>query len=159
MNMKTKLSIIIFISLMLSIIPLPQIFNIMKPNFILLLVLYIQFYLPKYFNLLFVFFLSLMQDVLMATVIGEHAFALLLTTWFISSRTRRFICFPQSQQMMVMLLLSAIYQSALVLIEMFLGNNYQLMNFIGSIVTTTLMWSCFKMFLDKFLIKNHPLRN
>lgn len=159
MSARVKLSFLIFITLMLSIIPLPVLFNAIKPNFVLLLILYVQFYLPRYFNLLLVLFISLMLDVLMASVIGEHAFALLLTTWFISNKTRRFVCFPQSQQTMLIFLLTLIYQSAIYSVEMFLGNNCTAIDFIGGIIATSLCWMWAKLIFERLFIKEYSLRS
>lgn len=150
MNLKMRLAVAIFIALVLTILPMPVLFHGCKPAYLLLVVFYLQFYLPKYFNLIFIYFLSFLLDVLLATIIGEHALALFLTTWFAADRTRRFVFFPISQQILMIFLLSTIYQLTIFMIDSFLGNNYQFINLIGNVFLTTLLWPWFKILADSF---------
>lgn len=150
MNLKLRVATAIFISLILTIMPLGFLPNGCKPGYLLLVVLYIQFYLPQYFSLVLIYFLSFLLDVLLATVIGEHALALFLTTWLVANRTRRFVFFPISQQLLTIFLLCSIYQFSLFIVDAFLGNDFKFLNLTINIVCTTLLWPLLKMLADSF---------
>ncbi len=121
MSLNLRLSAALVVVFILSILPLPDLIMGFRPPFILLLVLYIQFFLPQYFNITVLFLIGLCLDVLLSTVIGEHAFALLMTTWFAAGKIRRFMFFSMIQQMMLILTCCLIYQWIIFLVDAFLG--------------------------------------
>lgn len=89
-NLRVRLCLGFIVALLLSILPMPELISAFRPPWILLLVLYIEYFLPGNFRLTTLLFVGLLLDVLLATVIGEHSFALLLVTWIASSKSRRF---------------------------------------------------------------------
>jgi rod shape-determining protein MreD len=124
----------------LSIIPLPDILMAFRPPWLLLLILYIQFFLPQYFIVTLLVFLGVCLDVLLSTVIGEHAFALILTTWIASGKVRRFHFLAMIQQLGFIALLCFVYQSILFLTDAFLGYNYQLCMVVGPVLGSLFLW-------------------
>ena len=143
-----RLFCVLILVLVLSIIPLPDIMIGIRPPWILLFVLYIQFFLPNYFNLISLFLLGLSLDVLLSTVIGEHVFALLLTTWFAAGRARRFRFFSMGQQMILVALFCFIYQFILFLIDSFLGYNNALLRVAGTTLLSLFLWPWVMIVLD-----------
>src|SRR4029079_7441140 len=97
-NLRIKLLLGFIVALILSILPMPSLISAFRPPWVLLLVLYIEYFLPGNFKLTSLLFVGLLMDVLLSTVIGEHSFALLLVTWIASSRSRRFQFFSMMQQ-------------------------------------------------------------
>src|SRR5438552_12980666 len=96
-KMSTKVMIGFVFALLLTILPMPGIFQGIRPIWVLLLLFYLQFYLPDFFNLLLLFVLGLLLDIILATVIGEHILALTLVTWISSGKARRFYFFSTGQ--------------------------------------------------------------
>lgn len=88
--MNFRIFLTLLSTLILTIIPMPELLLGIRPPWVLLFVLYIQFFLPGYFNLISLFLLGLCMDVLLATTIGEHAFTLMLTTWVSSGKSSAF---------------------------------------------------------------------
>ena len=109
MNIRLLLSLMLAFGL--SILPLPDILSDFRPPWLLLFVLYIQFFQPNYFSVTLLVFIGVCLDVLLSTVIGEHAFALVLTTWVASGKVRRFNFFAVAQQMALVGLCCFVYQS------------------------------------------------
>jgi rod shape-determining protein MreD len=140
MTLNIRLFLALIIALTLTILPLPDVMMGIKPLWVLMLVLYVQFFLPHYFNITLLFFLGLCLDVLLSTVIGEHAFALLLTTWFAAGKARRFNFFAMLQQMMLVALYCLIYQLIVFLIDAFLGYNNGLWIVVGTVSLSTFFW-------------------
>ena len=123
-----------------------------RPPVILLLVLYIQYFLPQYFNTTALLLIGLCMDVLLSTVIGEHAFALLLTTWIASGKARRFAFFSMGQQIMLISILCFIYQLSIFLIDAFLGYHNGTWGMAGAALLSMLAWPWIRIFADSALL-------
>ena len=114
-------------------------------------VLYVQFYLPHYFRVSWVFLLGLALDVLLVSVFGEHAFALVLTTSLAANKMRRFSFFSMTQQMILIALFCMVYELVIVLIDSFLGYNNQVIFAAGTLVITMIFWPWAKLLADTLL--------
>lgn len=113
-------------ALALSILPLPDFISGCRPPWVLLLVLYIEYFIPGKFNLTSLLIVGLVLDVLLSSVIGEHSFALLLITWIASSKSRRFQFFSMMQQIFLIGFCCLLYQLVIAFIDALLGFNYSL---------------------------------
>lgn len=152
MNLLPMRLILIFtVSLILTILPLPGLLSYFKPTWELLFLLYMQFYLPHYFHVLLLFFIGLLLDALLATVIGEHAFALILVGWIASTKSRRFYFFSISQQMALIGLLTFTYQAAILLIDGFLGFSIYPWSLLTNTVVNILLWPWIRLLGDEAL--------
>ena len=141
----------VFLTLSLTIIPIPDALAVFRPPWVLMFVLYVQFYMPRYFRVTWVFLLGLSLDVLLVSVFGEHAFALLLTSCLAASKTRRFSFFSIAQQMMLIALFCLAYQLIIVLIEASLGYQTQPLLAVGSVFITMIFWPWMKLLADNTL--------
>lgn len=140
MSLNLRLALVFFMAFILTIIPLPMFIAGIRPPWILLVVLYVQFFFPRYFSVALLFFMGLCLDVLLATVIGEHAFALLMTTWLASGKVRRFGFFSIIQQMVLVAIFCLVYQLIIYFIDAFLGYNNRPWMVIGTALLSTLFW-------------------
>lgn len=140
MKLKIRLFFLLILACMLTILPLPQAIAGFKPPWVLLLILYIQFYLPQYFNPSILLFLGVCLDVLLSTALGEHAFAFILTTWFAAGKVRRFNFFSISQQMMLVGLFCLFYQGIIFLMGAFMGHSNEFFMVVGSAFLGLLFW-------------------
>ena len=134
----------LIIALSLTILPLPQPLSNFRPPWVLLLVLYFEFYLLPSFNILTLLILGLILDVLLASVMGEHAFALILVTWIASQRARRFNYFSMGQQIIFIGFLCLIYQSLIIIIEAFQGHPISFIS-IGGVMISSILWPWIKL--------------
>ena len=144
--------LILIAALALTILPIPDFLNVARPPWVFFLILYIQFYLSAHFNLTFLFFLGLCMDVLLATVIGSHTFALLLTAWIALGRVRRFEFFSSTQQLVMVGMLCFVYQLSIILIDAFLGFHYTWFTPLISAFMSMILWPWFKLFADCTLL-------
>ncbi|MCR9192706.1 MAG: rod shape-determining protein MreD [Gammaproteobacteria bacterium] len=124
----------------LSILPLPPVINASRPAWLLLLFLYLQTYMPRYFHVLSVLFFGLCLDVLLATTMGEHAFALVMTTWLMVGRTQRFMFFSIIHQTLVVGLACGCYALILFVADASFGHVSSLLPVLGVAVTSMLCW-------------------
>lgn len=149
----TRLLVAILLSLVLTIIPLPEVMTQFRPPWVLLMILYIQFWLPDYFRVIWIFLLGLCLDTLLATTIGEHSFALLLTLWLAASKTRRFHFFSTIQQMILVFGFCLIYECILYLIDASFHYNNGVLFIAVSAFTGMLFWPWLKLIADNLFIK------
>jgi rod shape-determining protein MreD len=153
LNMKLVLTLILF--LVLTIIPLPSYISLLRPTWILLLVLYVECCLPAYFRVVWVLLLGLCLDVLCSTVMGEHAFALILTTWVATSRSSGFKFYSIVQQMVVILLFCLLYQFIIYLVDAFLGLTGNILYVVLSSFSSVLIWPWLRfLFSSPLMIEN-----
>lgn len=134
--------------LFLTILPMPSLCQGIKPVWVLLLLFYVQFYLPDYFHLLTLFVLGLLVDILLSTIIGEHILALTLVTWIASTKARRFYCFSISKQVALIAFFCLLYQLILLTIEAFLKLPVNLFGLLGSTLVTAVLWPFFCLILE-----------
>lgn len=150
-KLNVRLFFALFVTLVLTIAPLPELLVGFRPPWLLMFVLYIQFFLPNYFNITVLFILGLCLDALLSTVIGEHAFALLLTTWFAAGKSRRFYFYSMGQQMLLIGKFCLIYQLVIFLIDASLGYHNHLIMVFGTAILSMFFWPWIRVVADNTL--------
>lgn len=154
-NLIPKLVIGFVLALLLTILPMPGIFQGIRPIWVLLLLLYLQFYLPDYFNLWFLFVLGLLLDIILSTVIGEHILALALVTWISSNKARRFYFFSTGQQMALISFFCLLYQLIMLTVNAFLGFPIAPISIVGSTILSAILWLFLRLIADELLLFRH----
>ncbi|QMT60766.1 MULTISPECIES: rod shape-determining protein MreD [unclassified Legionella] len=152
-NLRIRLCLGFIVALLLSILPMPELISAFRPPWVLLLVLYIEYFLPGNFRLTTLLFVGLLLDVLLATVIGEHSFALLLVTWIASSKSRRFQFFSMMQQIFLIGFFCLLYQSIISLTTALLGFNYSLFMPVASALVGMFIWPWIRLLGEDTLLK------
>lgn len=151
-TMTLRLALAFLLALILTILPMPGILLGTRPMWVLMLILYLQFYMPDCFNLFVLFMLGLILDTLLSTVIGEHTLALSLVTWIASSKARRFYFFSIGQQMMLMGFFCFLYQIIILTINAFLGYHVGFAAVIGSTAVSVLFWPWVRLIAEESLL-------
>ncbi|STY29750.1 Rod shape-determining protein MreD [Legionella wadsworthii] len=151
--LRIRLCLGFIIALLLSILPMPELISAFRPPWVLLLVLYIEYFLPGNFKLTTLLLVGLLLDVLLATVIGEHSFALLFVTWIASSKSRRFQFFSMMQQIFLIGFFCLLYQSIISLITALLGFNYSLITPVASALVGMFIWPWIRLLGEDTLLK------
>lgn len=146
-----RLAIAIVLALALTILPLPDLLIGLRPPWVLMLVLYLQFFLPNYFNVIILLLIGLVLDVLLATVLGEHVFALSVVSWIASNKARRFNFFSMWQQMALIGFFCLLYQMLILTMEAFLGYHIAFIMSLGSAVISMLLWPWVRLLADDTL--------
>ncbi|KTC81377.1 rod shape-determining protein MreD [Legionella brunensis] len=146
-----RLFIAIVLALALTILPLPDLLIGLRPPWVLMLVLYLQFFLPNYFNVVILLVIGLALDVLLSTVLGEHAFALSIVSWIASNKARRFNFFSMGQQMALIGFFCLLYQVLILIMEAFLGYHIALLMSIGSAAISMVLWPWVRLLADDTL--------
>lgn len=151
-NLRLRLIAGFIFVLILSILPIPELISSFRPPWVLLLVLYIEYFLPGNFKLTTLLVVGLVLDVLLSTVIGEHSFALLFVTWIATSKSRRFQFFSMMQQIFLIGFFCLLYQSVISLIDAMLGFNYSMLAPFGSALMGMFFWPWIRLLGDDTLL-------
>jgi rod shape-determining protein MreD len=136
---------------MLSILAIPYGLSAFRPPWVLLLLLYIRYFIPSRMGVVSLLWFGLLLDVLLSTVLGEHALALIIVFWLAATRSRRFPLFSLLHQMLTVGFLCFCYQTIIVLINMLLDFNYSLYTPVISAFVGLLFWPSIRVFGELFL--------
>lgn len=150
-SLPLRLFIAALLALALTILPLPELLLGLRPAWVLLFLLYLQLFLPNYFNIIILLILGLALDALLSTVLGEHAFALSLVAWLASSKARRFRLFTIGQQMALIGFFSLLYQLVILILDASLGYYSGFIMVLSSSVTSVLLWPWVRLIADDTL--------
>ncbi len=151
-NLRLRLLVGFIAALILSILPMPELISSLRPPWVLLLVLYIEYFLPGNFKLITLLLVGLTLDVLLSTVIGEHSFALLTVTWIASTKSRRFQFFSMMQQICLIGFFCLLYQSIISFIDALLGFNYSIFIPLASAALGMFFWPWIRLLGEDTLI-------
>ena len=97
------------IGLTLTLIPVPQAFVHFKPNWVLLLLIFLSINLPKQFNLRYAFVFSLIIDVIKGAFLGQHALAMTVIVFITTKYHLQLRIFPKFQLMAIILIFLVLY--------------------------------------------------
>ncbi|MBA3536438.1 MAG: rod shape-determining protein MreD [Tatlockia sp.] len=150
-SLNLRLFVAAILALALTILPLPELLVGLRPPWVLILILYLQFFLPEYFNLVLLIIIGMALDVLLSTVLGEHAFALSIVAWIASTKARRFRLFTMGQQMALIGFFCLLYQMLILIIDASLGYYYGFLMPLGSTLITILLWPWVRLLADESL--------
>lgn len=136
----SKLCLLLLVALSLTIVPLPSIMAKCRPNFVLLIVLYMQCCVPVYFRIAWIFMLGILLDVLTATTIGQHSLAFVITTWVATAKPYNFKYYSILQQTIVIFLYCALYQLLISLVDLFFAINVNIQESLCIVILSVAFW-------------------
>jgi rod shape-determining protein MreD len=158
-DLRLKLLIAFIAVLVLSILPMPELISAFRPPWVLLLVLYIEYFIPGKFHVTTLLLVGLVLDVLLSTVIGEHSFALLLVTWIASTRSRRFQFFSMMQQIVLVGMFCFLYQATISFIDALLSFHYNLFMPVASAILSMFIWPWIRLLGESSLLTRLTYRS
>ena len=126
--------------LSLSILPLPNWAVWLQPEWMVLILLYWVIALPHRIGLSIAWFLGLLLDALNGSVLGAHAFALVLLSYFMIKMHRQMRVFPLVQQAIVIFFIIFSYELILLFISIMLEGVTYVPWFWVPAVMSMLLW-------------------
>lgn len=118
------------VALVLTIVPLPQVINVGRPDWVLLLIIYWSLNAPMLVGLTYAWICGLLIDVLIGSLIGQHALAFVLVATLTHRFQLRMRIFPVVQQAVGVLVMIALYHFLVFWID----------GIVGSTVTSWTRW-------------------
>ena len=127
------------LALMLSIIPLPDWAEILRPDWVALVMIYWAMAMPEKVGVTFAWIFGLLLDVAQGSVLGQHALGLVLITYVVLTQYSRMRVFSLLQQAMVVFLLLFIKQLLVLWVNGMMGltpyfSSYFVPSLIGAVL-------------------------
>ena len=127
-------------AVILTILPLPAWANWFRPLWVLMVLIYWGLALENYRGIGLAFCMGIVLDVLGGTLLGEHAFVLVLSIYLVMRFKRQISMYSLAQQAILLFLLALLYQGIIYLIEGMIGHRIQTLLFWMPLLTTSLFW-------------------
>lgn len=128
------------IAMMLTILPLPNWSIWLRPEWLLLVVVYWCLAIPERMSVGIAWALGLLLDVLEGTLLGQHALALAVVAYFIVKFHPRIRLFPIWQKTVIVFVLSVVYLGLLYWIQGMMGVLPNTWEYWLPAITTALLW-------------------
>jgi len=140
--MRSSLVIIftLVVALLLSVMPMPEPFNLGRPMWLALVLAYWVMALPHRVGLLTAWLAGLATDVLFGQLFGQHALVMTLVVWQLLLLHQRIRRFPLWQQSLVMLPVFGIAQMVLLWINSLSGNRPPTLLFLLPALVSAILW-------------------
>jgi rod shape-determining protein MreD len=119
---RARLLLSALIALILTVVPLPSWADMVRPQFLVLAVLYWSVNAPRTGDIAFGFFAGLMLDIFQGPVLGEHALALALISYIAVREHQRIRSKPVFQQALIVFAALVVYEFVLFAIDGWTGH-------------------------------------
>lgn len=127
-------------ALVLTVVPLPPALGVVRPAWVLLVVAYWNTTLPRQVGITVAWASGLFMDVLLVTVLGEHALALTLVSFCVLKLNGLLRTFPLWQQSLALLPVFILYEFVLFWIDGATGRSVDPLWRWAPVISTTLFW-------------------
>ncbi|HEY0924418.1 MULTISPECIES: rod shape-determining protein MreD [Rheinheimera] len=130
----------LFVALILTVMPMPQLVKLARPDWVLLVLMYWAMALPQRISVGTAFFSGFIVDVLVGTVLGVNALAFSVVIFIVAQHHLKIRNFSVVQQSLLLGLLLALYQLLLFWLSHFLTGVYFMPQYLWPVVTGMLVW-------------------
>jgi rod shape-determining protein MreD len=128
------------VALLLSVLPLPLLLERLRPDFLLLVVIWFGLMAPRTGGLLFAWLAGLALDAFRGVVLGEHALAFVIVAYLTQRFHLRVRMFSLPQQSLFVLSLLWLYQFVLFWVDGVTGHPVTEWTRWLPVLTGTLLW-------------------
>jgi rod shape-determining protein MreD len=144
------------IGLTLTIIPAPQAFINFKPNWVLLLLIFLSINLPKQFNLGYAFVFGLIIDVIKGALLGQHALAMTVIVFMTTKYHLQLRIFPKFQLMAIILIILFLYHFISFWINGVAGISTEIQDYWGPVITSSIVWPITYEIMSRYFVYATP---
>ena len=144
------------IGLTLTLIPVPQAFVHFKPNWVLLLLIFLSINLPKQFNLGYSFGFGLIIDVIKGALLGQHALAMTVIVFMTTKYHLQLRIFPKFQLMAIILIILFLYHFILFWINGVAGISTEIQDYWGPVITSSIVWPITYEIMSRYFVYATP---
>ncbi|HUO80167.1 MAG TPA: rod shape-determining protein MreD [Steroidobacteraceae bacterium] len=142
------------VALVLSAVPLPHVLDLLRPDFLLLIVVWFALMLPRAGGLSAAWTAGLALDAFHGVVLGENALAFVVVAFLVHRFHLRMRMYPLSQQGIVVFLLLLLYQFLLFWIDGVTGHPVNALVRWLPVLTGALLWPVLTGFLGRLLTRH-----
>lgn len=130
----------LLLALVANIMPLPLSIDMFRPDWVLVVVLYWTIALPTRVNIFTAWFMGLLLDILLGSILGIHAAAMALTVYIATVNYQKIRNFSVWQQALIVGILAALYHLLLFWLQRFLIDVVFLPSYLYPVITTVILW-------------------
>lgn len=134
------IGITLCIAMMLTILPMPDWAIWLRPQWVLLVIMYWCLAIPERVSVGIAWGIGLLMDVLQGTLLGQHALAMAVVAYFMVKFHPRIRLFPIWQNTLIVFILSIIYLGLLYWIQGLMGVSPNTWEFWIPAITSALLW-------------------
>jgi len=138
------------VALALTVVPLPASIAPFRPEWVPLILIFWSLMAPERFSLLTAFWMGLLLDTLSGALLGQHALALVVVTFFTVRFHLRIRVFPIWQFGMTIVLLLVLYEFVLFWVDGVAGRSVPLIERWGPLLASALVWPLILGYLDQY---------
>jgi rod shape-determining protein MreD len=153
-NPRLMLLALTLAALVLSAVPLPHILDLLRPDFVLLTVMWFALMLPRAGGLASAWIAGLVFDAFHGVVLGENALAFVVIAFLVHRFHLRMRMYPLSQQALVVLVLLLIYQFLLFWIDGVTGHPVNSWVRWLPVLTGALLWPVLTGFMGRIMTRH-----
>jgi len=154
-NSKTPLAVILsfIVALVLTIIPLPDTINFLRPEWVVLLLICWILKSPLHIGVIYAFLIGFFLDSLYNFPLGIHSFALILSVYLLLKFMRRFEFFSFWQKVAVIFGIVFIYELPSLFYELSTSHLVDFKIYFIPMITSALIWPVVVFLLDIYCDK------
>ena len=152
-NPRLMLLTVALVALVLSAVPLPHILDLLRPDFLLLIVIWFALMLPRAGGLVTAWCAGLALDAFHGVALGENALAFVVIAFLVHRFHLRIRMFPLSQQALVLFFLLLLYQFLLFWIDGVTGHPVNAWVRWLPVATGALLWPVLTGFLGRLMTR------
>lgn len=138
----------VLVALVLSAVPLGDVLAPFRPDWVLLVLIYMAIHMPQRFVLTTAVASGLVLDAMNGTPLGQYPLAMVIALYFPLRLHLRLTLAPIWQSIGSMAVFVAVYQFMLFWINGATDNNVGLFNYLWPVVTAVLVWPLLLVILD-----------
>jgi rod shape-determining protein MreD len=128
------------VGLLLTVSPLPQFMEVLRPMWLALLMAFWSLELPQKIGMTTAWLLGLCIDVLYGTYLGQNALILTLITFLVLSLQQRMRTFPMWQQSLIILVVFGLAQLVQLWLSALTGNRQPTLALLLPALVSALLW-------------------
>ena len=136
--------IIVILSLLLAllanIMPMPLDIDAYRPDWVLMVLLYWCIALPTRVNVISAWFMGLLLDILLGSILGVHAAAMAVSVFIAAVNFQKIRNFSLWQQALIVGVLASLYHLLVFWLQRVLLDVVFLPSYLAPVLTTTVLW-------------------
>ncbi len=140
--------VMILLALMLTLVPLPEALDPLRPDWVVLILIYWAMTAPRSYNVGSAWIIGILLDVAQGTLLGQHALALCVVVYVTIKFHLLMRVFPLLQLTATVFALLALYQFLLFWINGVAGVTAPAIDYWASVITGAIVWPFLAMFLS-----------
>jgi rod shape-determining protein MreD len=139
-NLWIAVPVTVLFALVLTLLPMPEWTVWLRPAWVMMVLIYWSMTSPQHVNVGTAWVVGILLDVLNGTLLGEHALALVIVTYFVVRMHSQLRVYPILQQAIWVFLFILLYQFVLFCVQGFLGELPKTWLYWSSSATSMLLW-------------------